>query len=175
MAPGRRDALLVLAVCLGGVLAGGCRKDPEKERQKAKTAEIEAVLKAAKVTLPPANGPIVALPAGAGLVVVSRERIEFDDFAIVTLDWARAATDGVDAKYKRSATDKLIVPLANLAEEYKHRVKGVPNAMVAAPADAPPRVLDEIVFTMASLGYAGTYRLVRNPDGSFGAQLMAAK
>ena len=93
---------------------------------------------------------------------------------VVRLDPARAATDGVDARYVRPGT-MVIVPLDTAVRAQKDladRRKAAANAVIAASADAPRHVLDEVVATMADVKVDGTYRLVRLPDRTLGVQPM---
>jgi hypothetical protein len=157
-----------------------CR-DPQKDKAqaaardaKARTSELEATLRAANIELPPAGEAPKPLPDAHTLVMVSRDKIWVDDSMVVRLDPARAATDGVDARYVRPGT-MVIVPLDTAVRAQKDladRRKAAANAVIAASADAPRYVLDEVVATMADVKVDGTYRLVRLPDRTLGVQPM---
>ena len=88
-------------------------------------------------------------------------------------DAARAATEGADAKYKRTQADPFIVPLANIASEYAAR--GAKKATIAASEPAPPQqIYKEIRLTLAAVGVTEHHRLVRSSDGKVVAERLPA-
>jgi hypothetical protein len=170
----RAGALALVALVVA------CR-DPQKEKAQAaareataRTSELEANLVAANIDLPPAGGAPKPLPDARALVMVSHDVIWVDDSKVVLLDPARAATEGVDAKYMRPGT-MVIVPLSTAVRTHKDladRMKAPIHVVIAAPAGVPRRVLDEVVATMADVKVDGTYRLVRLPDRTLAVEPM---
>ena len=83
-------------------------------------------------------------------------------------DPARAATEGADVKYKRSANDPLIVPLRNTLSVQADRS---PKRMLMVSASPPPAQLSkEIIATFADAGVTEAYRIVRGKDGKIAAE-----
>src|SRR5262249_52755653 len=137
---------------------------------------------------PDATSATVPLPAEGIVVIFYRDRLALDtprgvaSFAnlplsadsgvgdvVLAFDPTRAATEGADAKYKRTPKEPFIGPLANLIGSKLDR--GAPKRMIVAGTDTPPpQLYKEVVATFGGLGVTESYRIVRAKDGKIAAE-----
>jgi hypothetical protein len=84
-----------------------------------------------------------------------------------------AGTDGAETKFKRTAGDPYVVPLANVASVWVE--KGGKKATIVASEPPPAKLYTEIRSTLAAVGVTEHYRLVRASDGTIAAEKLPAQ
>ena len=141
--------------------------------------QLAVALQKNGITLPAASSATVPAPQEGIMVLIHREWVDAESvpgfatssspYRIFSVDPARAATEGVDAKYKRTPAEHYIVPLASVAT--MSTTGGAKKATLAASEAAPPqRLYAEIRSTLAAIGVTEQYRLVRSSDGKVVAE-----
>ena len=175
----RPRTVSTILLCL---LLVGCRRKERTFEEK-----VGEGLSKVGVAVPAATKAPVAIPHDGVLVFVFPDRIALDSISsvvkfvdnglpvspdpVVLFDPTRAATTGVDDKFKRAPGDPLIVPLANALSSYDAKDRAI--ASIVASGQLPEQLFKEVRATLAAGGCKELYRLVRTTDGKLSAEALS--